>query len=101
MNRPDRVWQEATATLDGDTASGGIRADITGQPLEGSGYVYAQVGWLDEDGTTYDLRLPDNIDRHGTALRPLYICLGRHTTPPDAYIPGLRQAHPEDTEPCE
>jgi hypothetical protein len=98
MSIPEKVFNEATGHLEqrrteATTTFPGSRlsVNITGHPVEDSGYVYAQVGWLDNsDGTTYGLTLPDNMDRDGVTLRPLYICLGRHTRPPDVYA-----------EPCE
>lgn len=91
MTTPDKVFADATAALDErDThavlpARHRINPAITAQPVDDSGgYVYAQVGWLDDHGTTYGLHLPDNMDRAGTTLRPLYICLGRHGKQTDA-----------------
>lgn len=51
----------------------GINPGITAQPIDSSGYVFAQVGWITNKGHTYGLVLPDT----GEPLRPLYICLGR------------------------
>lgn len=90
MTTPDKVFADATAALDErDThavlpARHRINPTVTAQPVEGSGYVYGQVGWLNNDGSTYGLCLPDNMDRDGTTLRPLYICLGRHGKQTDA-----------------
>lgn len=101
MTRPDKVWTEATATLDGENPGNpGIYATITGQPVPDAGYVYAQCGWLDDHGNAYPLRLPDNVTHAGTALRGLYVCLGKYCATPDVYVPGLRQVHPDDAEPC-
>lgn len=105
MTTPEKVFAEATAALDERhdvavlPARHRISAGITAQPVEGSGYVYGQVGWLDDDGNTYGLCLPDNMDRAGVAVRPLYICLGRAFKTPDGYIPGLGVTRPEDAEP--
>lgn len=106
MTTPEKVFADATAALDERQAETvlparhQISSGIVGHPVEGTGYVYAQVGWLDDHDTTYGLCLPDNMDRAGVSIRPLYICLGRHSTPSDADVPGLRQVRPEDTEPC-
>lgn len=89
MNTPEKVWTEAADHLEGrrvgseDPAHNGIVAHITAQPFSGDGYVFGQVGWLDEQGNAYGLRLPDNLSRHGTSVRPLYIGLGRHDPPVD------------------
>lgn len=97
MSNPHTVFTEATEHLDerhGEyvlPAQHVINPDITAQPVEGSGYVYGQVGWLDDHGTPYGLRLPDTMDRDGTALRPLYICLGR---------PGFQRVPPDEAERC-
>ena len=94
MTPPEKVFAEATSTLIQRQAEAVLPArhrinpTVTAQPVEGSGYVYGQVGWVDDHGTTHGLYLPDNMDRDGTSLRPLYICLGRHG----------KQA--EDAEPC-
>jgi hypothetical protein len=83
---PDKVFTDAVKHLDErqgqDTVPDPHRLDenTLGQPLEGSGYVYAQVGWLDTDGAAYGLRLPHNLYANGVGLRPLYLCLGRHET---------------------
>jgi hypothetical protein len=78
--QPDTVWAEASATLD-DAAdprpSSTMSADFTGQPMDGCGHVYAQVGWLAMDGQSYGLRLPDHLYHNDVTLRPLYICLGK------------------------
>lgn len=99
---PDKVFADATAALNQTEAvlpaRHRINPDAVAQPVEGSGYVYGQVGWLDEDGNTYGLRLPDNMDRMGVGLRPLYICLGRHTSPPDAHLPGVDRVPPHEVE---
>jgi hypothetical protein len=88
MPSPHKVFAEAAATLDGaDPGRLGIYADVTGQPVGDSGYVYAQVGWLDEEGTAYGLRLPDSLYQDPIKLRPLYICLGRHVSSPDQETP--------------
>lgn len=58
-----------------------VNPAVVAQPMDGSGYVYGQIGWLDDHGTAYGLQLPDGMCRDGTSLRPLYICLGRHGTP--------------------
>lgn len=94
MSSPHNVFTEATEHLDDRQAHDVLPAqhrinpDVVAQPVDDSGgYVFGQVGWLDGHGTTYGLRLPDNIDRDGTSLRPLYICLGRHLSPPDEVEP--------------
>jgi len=77
MTRPETVWADATDTLDGgDPANPGLYAHTTGHPLSGDGHVFAQVGWLDDHGNAYGLRLPDNLPRAGTTVRALYIGLG-------------------------
>jgi hypothetical protein len=82
VTTPDKVFSEAAATLDGDDPGNpGIYAHTTAQPFGGDGHVFAQVGWLDEHGNTYPLRLPDNLPRVGASLRALYIGLGRYDTP--------------------
>lgn len=77
---PENTWSEATTTLD-EAADprplSGLDAAVSGQPMDGCGYVYAQVGWLDTAGNTYGLRLPDHLYHSQAELRPLYICLGR------------------------
>lgn len=86
MPDPHRVFEEAAGHLDDRhthavlPARHRINPNVVAQPVHDTGYVYAQVGWLDDCGTTYGLRLPDLMDRDGTALRPLYICLGRYGT---------------------
>lgn len=80
---PDKVFAEAVEWLDerGDHPPYGIYPALSGQPFDGKGYVFAQVGWVADKGLTYGLRLPDNMERHGTTLRPLYVCLGCNDTP--------------------
>lgn len=57
-------------------------AGITGQPFSGEGHVFAQVGWLDDNGAVYGLRLPDTLLRGGGPIRAVYIGLGRHDVDP-------------------
>lgn len=103
MPSPDTVFHDAADHLDDRREAytlpdrHRINPDVVAQPVEGSGYVYGQVGWLDDGGTPYGLRLPDTMDRDGTTLRPLYICLGRRVAsaqPPTGPDAG-------ETEPCE
>lgn len=95
MTTPDKVFAEAADTLDQRAAEAvlpprhRINPNVVAQPVDGTGYVYGQIGWLDDHGTAYGLRLPDNMRRDGTGLRPLYLCLGRHG------------AALSSTEPCE
>jgi hypothetical protein len=78
---PDKVWTEAVTTLDQAAdphAMDTMDCAFTGQPMDGCGYVYAQVGWLDEAaGQAYGLRLPDHLYHSKVSLRVLYICLGK------------------------
>lgn len=95
MTTPDKVFGDATEALhDRDTHAvlpprHRISPHVIAQPLDGTGSVYGQVGWLDDHGTTYGLRLPDGMCRDGTGLRPLYVWLGRRdgwvdeTEPPE------------------
>lgn len=50
-----------------------------GQPMSGTGYVWAQIGWLDvATGSVHELAVPPAATR-----RPLYVCLGRHHQDPE------------------
>lgn len=86
----DKTWDEATTHLDDhgattqDPAHDGIYADITYQPFSGNGFVFAQAGWLDNEGNAYGLRHPSNLPRPGVTLRALYVGLGAHDTETDA-----------------
>ncbi len=109
MTPPQQVFADATEHLDDRNteavlpARHRINPNVIAQPVDGTGYVYGQVGWLDDHGTTYGLRLPDAMHHQSAALRALYLCLGQHgttlsteaTAPPtvaDAGIHALEQA---------